>query len=110
MVRTVDRELFSKGVIWSKSTITKCNGMARNYQGFGVLIANGQRLGQVRYDLDEIGTTQRLRGMLSGNGRVLKHAFKVGSVELEQDVGVTLLITMVGVYSEGVAEVLAVKR
>src|SRR5688500_13639295 len=48
---------FSLKTEFQPSRINKSNRMARNYQGFGLLIANGERLGHVLSDLDHIGTT-----------------------------------------------------
>jgi len=61
--------------------------MAKNHQGFGVLSAQGEALGQVRYDLDEIVCGRLLKGMISGNGLMIARAREIGSVVLQQDRG-----------------------
>jgi len=81
--------------------------MAKNHQGFGVLSAKGEALGQVRYDLDEIVCGRLLKGMISGNGLMIARAKEIGSVVLQQDRGPALSIAIVGICAPGVGEVVA---
>ena len=76
--------------------------MPRNYTGNGLLTAGQQRLGVVRFDLDEHRSSPpQLIGFISGNASVIEKANCVGGVELNG----LIKLQLVNVYPHGVAEV-----
>jgi hypothetical protein len=80
--------------------------MPRNYTGRGLLTAGHQRLGVVRYDLDEAaGHPPSLSGFISGNASVIEKASTIGGVELHDLIWPALRLELVNVYPQGVAEV-----
>ena len=85
--------------------------MPRNHTGSGLLTARQQRLGVVRFDLDEDGSSPpQLFGFISGNAHVVEQAKSIGGVELHDLSAHAIRLELVKVYPQGVAEVIGHPR
>ena len=83
--------------------------MTRNIAGFGMLVADGHPLGQVRYDLDVIVEHRLIRGMISANSNLLTTADELGAIELAVDTEHVLSLRIENIY-DGVAAVSAYEQ